>query len=65
MLRIFFWFYQTLVSPAFVVAFGIHCRYEESCSCYFERSIREKGFFYGSLRGFKRLLSCNPWSRHG
>ncbi|MBI3542703.1 MAG: membrane protein insertion efficiency factor YidD [Deltaproteobacteria bacterium] len=60
-----FSFYRLFVSPALQAVFGIRCRYEESCSHYMERAMREKGFVTGLTLGSKRLLSCNQWSAHG
>ena len=57
-------FYQLTVSPAFALAFGIHCRYEESCSRYAQRMISSHGVWRGVALGLKRFLSCNPW-HHG
>lgn len=64
-IRAAFCFYRVIVSPAIQAAFGIQCRYEESCSHYMERMLREHGFLRGTPLGVRRLLSCNTWSLHG
>jgi hypothetical protein len=65
LLRGFFRIYQVVISPAFEAGFGIRCRYEESCSRYAERVLREKGWRTGAGLALRRLLSCNNWSTHG
>ena len=52
--------YRYTLSPALTVGFGIRCRYEESCSAYAERVIRQHGFLKGFFLGIKRFVSCNP-----
>ena len=48
--------YKYLVSPLF----GHSCRYLPTCSEYFVDSLKEFGFFKGSIKGIKRLLTCHP-----
>ena len=69
LLQIIFRTYKVFLSPAIQLGFGIQCRYEESCSCYMERALKEHGLTKGFALGTKRLLSCsrlNFWSStHG
>jgi putative component of membrane protein insertase Oxa1/YidC/SpoIIIJ protein YidD len=63
-----FWLYRTMISPAFQVGFGIRCRFEESCSAYFERALHENGLGRGTILGIRRILACSKWSgtqKHG
>jgi hypothetical protein len=58
--------YQVILSP-FIhqivgVAPGKGCRFEQSCSKYAARSIREYGILRGSLLAVRRILSCQSWS---
>ncbi len=48
--------YQLLISPYL----GNNCRYLPTCSEYFIDSLNEFGFFKGSIKGIKRILSCHP-----
>ena len=48
--------YQLLISPYL----GNNCRYLPTCSEYFVNSLKEFGFFQGSINGIKRILSCHP-----
>ena len=49
-------FYKLFISPYL----GNNCRYMPTCSEYFMESLEEYGVFKGSLKGFKRILSCHP-----
>tara|TARA_B100000700_G_scaffold205848_1_gene226273 strand:+ start:785 stop:1027 length:243 start_codon:yes stop_codon:yes gene_type:complete len=48
--------YQIFISPYL----GNNCRYSPTCSNYFIQSLNEYGFFKGSFKGIKRLISCHP-----
>ncbi len=48
--------YQIVISPYL----GNNCRYSPTCSNYFIQSLNEYGFFKGSFKGIKRLISCHP-----
>ena len=48
--------YQLLLSPLI----GNNCRYLPTCSNYFIDSLKEFGFFKGTIKGIKRLLTCHP-----
>ena len=49
-------FYQYLISPLL----GNNCRYLPTCSEYAIESLKTYGFFKGSIKGLKRILSCHP-----
>lgn len=42
-----------------------YCKFQPSCSEYTRLSIEKQGVFIGSLKGFWRILRCNPCSRGG
>ena len=48
--------YKLIISPFL----GNNCRYLPTCSEYFIENLNEYGIFKGSIRGFKRILSCHP-----
>ena len=48
--------YQFILSPIL----GNNCRYLPTCSQYFIDSLKEFGFFKGSILGIKRIFSCHP-----
>ena len=48
--------YQIVISSYL----GNNCRYSPTCSNYFIQSLNEYGFFKGSFKGIKRLISCHP-----
>ncbi len=49
-------FYKLVISPYL----GNNCRYLPTCSEYFIECLEEHGAIRGSLKGFKRILSCHP-----
>ncbi|HEX2768981.1 MAG TPA: membrane protein insertion efficiency factor YidD [Geobacteraceae bacterium] len=53
--------YRRVISPALKP----RCLYVPSCSEYFERSVLKYGVFKGSLKGFYRILRCNPFASGG
>lgn len=58
-------FYQLFISPFFHAVLGPRiCRYNESCSNYAIRIIKEKGVVKGIVLSFLRLLSCQPFSKY-
>ena len=42
-----------------------HCRYIPTCSSYTYQAIERYGLIRGSLKGFMRILRCNPFSKGG
>ena len=42
-----------------------YCRFYPSCSEYSYQAINKYGLIRGGLRGFWRLLRCNPFSKGG
>ncbi|OGN05438.1 MAG: membrane protein insertion efficiency factor YidD [Candidatus Yanofskybacteria bacterium RIFCSPHIGHO2_02_FULL_44_12b] len=41
------------------------CRYYPTCSDYMIESIKAKGPLRGAIRGFYRVLRCNPLTKGG
>ncbi len=52
--------YQTHISPAFPP----RCRYCPTCSAYAYQAISKYGAVKGGWLALRRLLRCNPFSRH-
>ena len=48
--------YKLILSPIL----GPSCRYLPTCSDYFIDCLNEFGFIKGTLKGFRRILSCHP-----
>ena len=48
--------YKRLISPYL----GSNCRYLPTCSDYFIESLEEYGLIKGSIKGFKRIITCHP-----
>ncbi|MEM7454594.1 MAG: membrane protein insertion efficiency factor YidD [Planctomycetota bacterium] len=53
--------YQVCISPLFPPV----CKFTPSCSQYFIEAVRKHGAIVGSIKGFWRILRCNPFSRGG
>ena len=49
-------FYKYFISPFFLSS----CRYQPTCSEYFEDSIKLNGVLKGCYLGIKRILRCHP-----
>ncbi len=41
------------------------CIYYPSCSEYFEQAVMKYGILRGSMKGFYRILRCNPFASGG
>lgn len=52
--------YQIWISPLF----GPKCRFHPTCSQYFIEAVRKYGAIRGALKGFWRILRCNPFNSH-
>ena len=48
--------YKYLLSPLM----GNNCRYDQECSEYYIKSLKQHGLLSGSLLGVKRILTCHP-----
>ncbi len=59
--------YQLTVSPLLPHVLGVRsiCRFEESCSNYSRRVIKEYGILYGLMLTVKRLVACQPFINYG
>lgn len=53
--------YRYLISPLLPAS----CRYYPTCSQYTYEAINTHGVLLGLLYGFKRIISCHPWSKGG
>ncbi len=42
-----------------------YCRYNPTCSQYTYDAIEKYGVIKGSIKGFYRILRCNPFSQGG
>lgn len=54
--------YQIFVSPVLKGLLGVNamCRFDETCSAYAKRMIKEEGVLKGFYLGFVRILKCQP-----
>ncbi|PIR67016.1 MAG: membrane protein insertion efficiency factor YidD [Parcubacteria group bacterium CG10_big_fil_rev_8_21_14_0_10_36_14] len=41
------------------------CRFKPTCSEYAIGSIEKFGLIRGGIKGFWRIMRCNPWSKGG
>lgn len=57
-LKILVW-YKKYVSK------GENCRFIPSCSEYTYLAVEKYGVLVGLIKGFKRILRCNPWNKGG
>lgn len=56
--------YQKYISP-FIKEMGINCKYYPTCSEYTKQAIIKYGCLVGIIKGIKRILKCNPFSKGG
>lgn len=56
--------YKRKLSPI-LQKHGVNCKYYPSCSDYMKEAIKKYGCFLGVLKGLKRLIRCNPFSKGG
>ena len=54
-------FYQKAISPWF----GPRCKFYPSCSEYTKQAIEKYAAIKGTIKGIKRILRCNPFSKGG
>ena len=40
------------------------CRFHPTCSHYMIDALKKRGLFWGFVLGFKRIMRCNPFSKH-
>lgn len=62
--------YQKTLSPDHSIFLkGIfpngYCKFSPSCSDYTFLALKKYGLIYGSLKGFVRIVRCNPLSEGG
>lgn len=53
--------YQKHISASF----GKRCIFYPTCSEYTKQAILKYGLIVGSIKGFFRILRCNPFSKGG
>ena len=56
--------YQKHISVVFESK-NIHCKYYPTCSEYTKQAIQKYGAGRGVIKGFWRILRCNPFSKGG
>lgn len=56
--------YQKIISPK-IKEHGYNCKFYPSCSEYTKQAIEKYGSFRGVIKGIKRILKCNPFSKGG
>lgn len=54
-------FYKKHISPSL----GKTCIYTPTCSMYTLDAIEKYGAFIGTIKGFLRILRCNPFAKGG
>ena len=57
-------FYQKKISPA-LQSKDIYCKFYPTCSEYTKQAIEKYGVVKGILKGAKRIIKCNPFSKGG
>lgn len=45
--------------------FGVSCRFYPTCSDYTYEAVEKYGVMKGLLKGFWRIIRCNPWNKGG
>ena len=58
-------FYKKYISSYLSQNLGIHCKYEPTCSEYMKQAIEKYGVIKGTIKGFARIIRCNPFSKGG
>ena len=58
-------FYKKHISTYLSQMFGVHCKFEPTCSEYTKQAIEKYGAIKGLWKGLKRFLKCNPFSKGG
>ncbi len=58
---LFIIFYQKNISPWL----GTNCKYQPTCSEYTKQAVEKYGAIKGLIKGIKRILRCNPFSKGG
>lgn len=57
--------YQKNISAYLSENMHVHCKFEPTCSEYTKQAIEKYGVFIGIVKGIKRILRCNPFSKGG
>ena len=56
--------YQRGLSPV-LHDLGVRCKYHPTCSEYTIQAVEKYGVIRGLIKGFFRILRCNPFSKGG
>lgn len=66
LVRVLIRLYKWTLSPFLHwLAPGAGCRFEPTCSAYFQEAVETHGFLKGARLGVKRICRCGPWSEAG
>ena len=57
--------YKKVISPVLHFFPGRGCRFYPTCSDYTYQAIKKYGLLKGLIRGFKRIIKCNPLNQGG
>jgi hypothetical protein len=64
--RILIRLYKWTLSPLLhALAPGAGCKFEPTCSAYFQEAVEIHGFLRGARLGVKRVCRCGPWCDGG
>lgn len=58
------WFYRASIFKMLFLTDAC-CRFRPTCSEYTYQAISRYGIILGSLKAFKRIFRCHPWSKGG
>lgn len=62
-LKVLLYIYKITFSIIFKYLFGVGCKYKLTCSEYSVVVIEKYGIIKGGLLSFKRILSCNNFTK--
>jgi putative membrane protein insertion efficiency factor len=66
LVRLFIRIYKLTLSPLLHwLAPGAGCKFEPTCSAYFQEAVETHGFLRGARLGVKRICRCGPWCEGG
>ncbi len=64
--RVLIRLYKWTLSPLLhTLAPGAGCKFEPTCSAYFQEAVEVHGFLRGARLGVKRICRCGPWCDGG
>jgi len=67
LVRFFIRLYKWTLSPLlhWLAGPGAGCRFEPTCSAYFQEAVETHGFLRGVSLGVRRICRCGPWCEAG